>query len=81
MSFYFTMYLNQKEVKETEGKKSRAVDHLLNGKKINQFIVRKRNYITDLQNVHFLWTLNMNPHQPNIQGRDLTVPTLNSGTS
>lgn len=31
----------------------------------------EKNYITDLQNVHYLWTLDMNHHQPNIQDRDL----------
>lgn len=40
----------------------------------------KKNCITDLQNVHYLWTLNMTHRQPNIEGRGLTVPTLNSRT-
>lgn len=83
IGFCFGMFCLAFEPKRSEGdrEKSRAVDVSLMAKRSINLQWEKKDYITDLQNVHYLWTLGMNHHQPNIQGRDLTVPTLNSGTS
>lgn len=76
----FALHFNQKEVTEVERNVEKLIISLMARRSINLQRETRKPCIT-LQNGRYLWTLDMNHHQPDIQCRDLTVPTLNLRTS